>query len=68
MSLKRVNYPVFILVGIIASIISGPLASNTANQLIHPVFAAGEAQQNQQQPNIKASNTFQTHNMILGKN
>jgi plastocyanin len=59
---------VFILVGIIASIISGPLASNTANQLIHPVFAAGEAQQNQQQPNIKASNTFQTHNMILGKN
>ena len=68
MSLKRVNYPVFILVGIVASIISGTLASNAVNQLSPTVFAAREAQQNQQQPNIKASNIFQTHNMVLGKN
>jgi plastocyanin len=62
------SLPVFILVGIVASIISGTLASNTSNQLLPPVFAAGEAQQNNQQPNIKASNIFQTHDMILGKN
>jgi plastocyanin len=68
MSLKRVNYPVFILVGIVASIISGTLASNAVNQLSPTVFAAREAQLNQQQPNIKASNIFQTHNMVLGKN
>jgi len=68
MSLKRVNYPVFILVGIVASIISGTLASNAINHLSPTVFAAREAQQNQQQPNIKASNIFQTHNMELGKN
>jgi hypothetical protein len=67
MSLKRVNYPVFILVGIVASIISGTLASNAINQLSPTVFAAREAQQNQQ-PNIKASNIFQTHNMVFGKN
>lgn len=39
MSLKRVNYSVFILVGVLASIISGTLASNTSNQLLPPVFA-----------------------------
>jgi plastocyanin len=64
MSLKRVNYPVFILVGIIVSIISGTLASNTANSLISSAFAVGETQQ----PNIKASNIFQTNNMVFGKN
>jgi plastocyanin len=64
MSLKRVNYPVFILVGIIVSIISGTLASNTANSLISSAFAVAETQQ----PNIKASNIFQTHNMVFGKN
>ncbi|MGB7955562.1 MAG: hypothetical protein WCF23_16420 [Candidatus Nitrosopolaris sp.] len=64
MNLKRVNYPVFILVGIVLSIISGTLASNTANTLISSAFAVGEAQQ----PSIKASNIFQTHNMVLGKN
>ena len=64
MNLKRVNYPVFILVGIVVSIISGTLASNTANPLISSAFAVGETQQ----PNIKASNIFQTHNMLLGKN
>ena len=64
MNLKRVNYPVFILVGIVVSIISGTFASNTANPLISSAFAVGETQQ----PNIKASNIFQTHNMLLGKN
>ena len=68
MNLKRVNYPVFILVGIVASIISGTFASNTTNPLLSSAFAVGETQQNQQQPNIKASNIFQTHNMVLGKN
>jgi plastocyanin len=72
MNLKRVNYPVFILVGIVASIIAGTLVSNTSNQLLPTVFAAGEAtqqnQQQEQQPNIKASNIFQTHNMVPGKN
>ncbi len=69
MNQKRVNYHVFILVGVVGSIISGTLTSNTFDQLLPPVFAAGEAtQQNQQQPNIKASNIFQTHNMVLGKN
>ena len=67
MNIKRVNYPVFILVGIVASIISGTFASNTTNPLLSSAFAAGETQQNQQ-PNIKASNIFQTHNMVLGKN
>ncbi|HEY7078664.1 MAG TPA: hypothetical protein VH500_03120, partial [Nitrososphaeraceae archaeon] len=69
MNIKRVNYLVFVLVGIVASITSGTLASNTANPLLPAVFASGEAQQNQQQkPNIKGSNIFQTHNMVLGKN
>ena len=67
MNLKRVNYPVFILVGIVVSIISGTFASNTANPLLPSAFAVGETQQNQQ-PNIKASNIFQTQNMVLGKN
>ena len=31
-------------------------------------YSAGETQQNQQQPNIKASNIFQTQNMVFGKN
>ena len=57
---------VFILVGIVASIISGTFASNTTNTLLPPAFAVGETQQNQQ-PNIKASNIYQTHNMVLGK-
>src|SRR5215831_18713926 len=70
MNLKGVNYPAFILVGVVGSIISGTLASNAFNQLLPPVFAAGEVtqQNHQQQPNIKASNIFQTHNMVLGKN
>ena len=67
MNLKRVNYPVFILVGIVVSIISGTFASNTANPLLPSAFAVGETQQIQQ-PNIKASNIFQTQNMLLGKN
>jgi plastocyanin len=68
MSLKRVNYSVFILVGIVASIISGTFASNTANSLLPQVFAAGATQHNQPLPNIKGSNVFQTHNMVLGRN
>ena len=68
MNLKRVNYTVFILVGIVVSIISGTIASNTINPFLHPAFAVGETPQNQQQPNIKASNIYQTHNMVLGKN
>ena len=68
MNPKRVNYPVFILVGLVASIISGTFASNTTNPLLSSAFAVGETQQNQQQPNIKASNIYQTHNMVLGKN
>ena len=67
MNLRRVNYPVFILVGIVASIISVTSASNTTNPLLSSAFAAGEVQQNQQ-PNIKASNIYQTHTMALGKN
>jgi plastocyanin len=67
MNIKRVSYSVFILVGIVASMISGTFASNTTNPLLSSAFAAGETQQNQQ-PNIKASNIFQTHNMVLGKN
>jgi len=59
---------VFILVGIVVSIISGTIASNTINPFLHPAFAVGETPQNQQQPNIKASNIYQTHNMVLGKN
>ena len=57
---------IFILVGIVASIISGTFASNTTNTLLPPAFAVGETQQNQQ-PNIKASNIYQTHNTVLGK-
>ena len=57
---------VFILVGIVASIISGTFGSNTTNTLLPPAFAVGETQQNQQ-PNIKASNIYQTHNMVFGK-
>ena len=68
MNIKQVNYPVFIFAGIVASIISGTLASNAVYPLLPTVFAAGETQQNQQQPNIKASNIFQTQNMVLGKN
>jgi plastocyanin len=67
MNLRRVNYPVFILVGIVASIISVTSAPNTTNPLPSSAFAAGEVQQNQQ-PNIKASNIYQTHTMALGKN
>jgi plastocyanin len=67
MNLRRVNYPVFILVGIVASIISVTSAPNTTNPLLSSAFAAGEVQQNQQ-PNIKASNIYQTHTMALGKN
>jgi plastocyanin len=67
MNLRRVNYPVFILVGIVASIISVISAPNTTNPLLSSAFAAGEVQQNQQ-PNIKASNIYQTHIMALGKN
>ena len=67
MNPKRVNYHIFILVGIVASIISGTFASNTTNPLLPSAFAVGETQQNQQ-PNIKASNIYQTHNMVLGKN
>ena len=67
MNLRRVNYPVFILVGIVASIIYVTSALNTTNPLLSSAFAAGEVQQNQQ-PNIKASNIYQTHTMALGKN
>jgi len=67
MNLRRVNYPVFILVGIVASIIYVTSALNTTNPPLSSVFAAGEVQQNQQ-PNIKASNIYQTHTMALGKN
>ena len=67
MNLRRVNYPVFILVGIVASIIYVASALNTTNPLLSSAFAAGEVQQNQQ-PNIKASNIYQTHTMALGKN
>ncbi len=67
MNLRRVNYPVFILVGIVASVISVISAPNTTNPLLSSAFAAGEVQQNQQ-PNIKASNIYQTHIMALGKN
>ena len=67
MNLRRVNYPVFILVGIVASIIYVTSALNTTNLLLSSAFAAGEVQQNQQ-PNIKASNIYQTHTMALGKN
>ena len=66
MNLRRVNYPVFILVGIVASIIYVTSALNTTNPLLSSAFAA-EVQQNQQ-PNIKASNIYQTHTMALGKN
>ena len=58
---------VFILVGIVVSISSGIFASNTTNPLLPPAFAVGETQQNQQQPNVKASNIYQMHNMVLGK-
>jgi hypothetical protein len=51
MNIKQVNYPVFIFAGIVASIISGTLASNAVYPLLPTVFAAGETQQNQQQPN-----------------
>ena len=67
MNLRRVNYPVFILVGIVASIIYVTSALNTTNPLLSSAFAAGEVQQNQQ-PNIKASNIYHTHTMALGKN
>ncbi|MGN6633574.1 MAG: cupredoxin domain-containing protein [Nitrososphaeraceae archaeon] len=67
MNLRRVNYPVFILVGIVASIIYVTSALNTTNPLLSSAFAAGEVEQNQQ-PNIKASNIYQTHTMALGKN
>ena len=67
MNLRRVNYPVFILVGIVASIIYVTSALNTTNPLLSSAFAAGEVQQNQK-PNIKASNIYQTHTMALGKN
>ena len=67
MNLRRVNYSVFILVGIVASIIYVTSALNTTNPLLSSAFAAGEVQQNQQ-PNIKASNIYQTHTMALGKN
>jgi plastocyanin len=67
MNLRRVNYPVFILVGIVASIIYVASALNTTNPLLSSAFAAGEVQQNQQ-PNIKASNIYHTHTMALGKN
>jgi plastocyanin len=67
MNLRRVNYPVFILVGIVTSIIYVTSALNTTNPLLSSAFAAGEVQQNQQ-PNIKASNIYQTHTMALGKN
>ena len=67
MNLRRVNYPVFIIVGIVASIIYVTSALNTTNPLLSSAFAAGEVQQNQQ-PNIKASNIYQTHTMALGKN
>jgi len=67
MNLRRVNYPVFILVGIVASIIYVTSALNTTNPLLSSAFAAGEVQQNQQ-PNIKASDIYQTHTMALGKN
>lgn len=67
MNLRRVNYPVFMLVGIVASIIYVTSALNTTNPLLSSAFAAGEVQQNQQ-PNIKASNIYQTHTMALGKN
>lgn len=67
MNLRRVNYPVFILVGIVASIIYVTSALNTTNPLLSSAFAAGEVRQNQQ-PNIKASNIYQTHTMALGKN
>ena len=67
MNLRRVNYPVFILVGIVASIIYVTSALNTTNPLLSSAFAAGEVQQNQQ-PNIKASHIYQTHTMALGKN
>jgi len=67
MNLRRVNYPVFILVGIVASIIYVTSALSTTNPLLSSAFAAGEVQQNQQ-PNIKASNIYQTHTMALGKN
>lgn len=67
MNLRRVSYPVFILVGIVASIIYVTSALNTTNPLLSSAFAAGEVQQNQQ-PNIKASNIYQTHTMALGKN
>lgn len=67
MNLKQVNYHIFILVGIVVSIISGTIASNETNPLFSSAFAVGETQQNQQ-PNIKASNIYQTHNTILGKN
>ena len=66
MNLRRVYYPVFILVGIVASIIYVTSALNTTNPLLSSAFAA-EVQQNQQ-PNIKASNIYQTHTMALGKN
>jgi len=67
MNLRRVNYPVFILVGIVASIIYVASALNTTIPLLSSAFSAGEVQQNQQ-PNIKASNIYQTHTMALGKN
>src|SRR6266487_4260580 len=67
MNLKRVDYPVFILVGIVVSIITGTFASNTTNPRLSSAFAVGETQQNQQ-PNIRASNIYQTHTMVLGKN
>src|SRR6476619_4199275 len=67
MNLRRVNYPVFILAGIVESIIYVTSALNTTNPLLSSAFAAGEVQQNQQ-PNIKASNIYQTHTMALGKN
>ncbi|MGA9843225.1 MAG: hypothetical protein WBQ25_13005, partial [Nitrososphaeraceae archaeon] len=67
MNLKQVNYHIFILVGIVVSIISGTIASNETNPLFSSAFAVGETQQNQQ-PNIKASNIYQTHNTVLGKN
>ena len=67
MNLKQVNYHIFILVGIVVSIISGTIASNETNPLFSSAFAVRETQQNQQ-PTIKASNIYQTHNMALGKN
>ena len=39
MNLRRVNYPVFILVGIVASVISVISAPNTTNPLLSSAFA-----------------------------